>query len=47
MLLFVLMEELASPEEVRAWLDEHDITTDGGIDDLITWLRQRRADRSG
>ena len=47
MLLFVLMEELASPEEVRAWLDDHDITTDGGIDDLITWLRQRRADRSG
>ena len=47
MLLFVLMEEVASPEEVRAWLDEHDITTDAGVDELIRWLRQLRRDRAG
>ena len=47
MLLFTLMEEFASPEEVRAWLDEHDITSDAGVEELITWLRQRRTDRSG
>jgi len=33
MLLFVLMEEFAAPEEVRAWLDEHDITTDAGVEE--------------
>jgi hypothetical protein len=45
MLLFAMIEEFASPEEVRVWLDEHDVATDAGVDALITWLRQRRSDR--
>jgi hypothetical protein len=42
MLLFALVEEMATPADVREWMDSHDVSTDEGIETLITWLRQRR-----
>jgi hypothetical protein len=43
MLLLALAEELVSPEEVRAWVDGHDLSGDDGIEGMIAWLRSRRA----
>jgi hypothetical protein len=43
MLLFCLIEEVLAPEQIREWLDAHDISTDAGIEELIAWLRARRS----
>lgn len=43
MLLFVLVEELASPDDVREWLADHDLRDDADIEQMITWLRGRRS----
>ncbi|MGH8981098.1 MAG: hypothetical protein ACRDWE_08765 [Acidimicrobiales bacterium] len=45
MLLFALVEEIVAPVDVRRWLDVHDVSTDGGIEELITWLRETRRAR--
>lgn len=42
MLLFSLVEDLVTSAEVRAWIDDHDLGTDEGIEALIGWLRERR-----
>lgn len=44
MLLFALVEEFVTPEDVRLWEMVHDIGTDDGIEQLISWLRQARDD---
>lgn len=43
MLLFSLVEEIVTPEQTRAWMQGHDLSTDDGVEQLITWLRERRA----
>jgi hypothetical protein len=47
MLLLSLVEELVSPAEVRRWMDDHDVSSDEGIEQLIGWLRQRRSGTDG
>jgi len=42
MLLFALVEEMATPSDMREWMAGHDVTTDDGIEELIAWLRERR-----
>jgi hypothetical protein len=42
MLLFALSEELVSPEVLQAWIEEHEVDTDGGVEAMIAWLRQFR-----
>ena len=42
MLLFALVEEIVTPADFRKWIEGHDVTTDGGIEALIAWLRERR-----
>ena len=43
MLLFALVEEMATPADVREWMAANDVTTDEGVEALIVWLRERRA----
>lgn len=43
MLLFALMEEYVESAEVRSWFDDHDISDEPGIEELIAWLRLKRA----
>jgi hypothetical protein len=43
MLLFGLVEELVTPDDVREWTLGHDVSSDDGVEALISWLRQRRA----
>lgn len=45
MLLFSMVEELVTPDEVRDWLADHDLAPDEGIEELITWLRGVRRSR--
>ena len=44
MLLFVLIEELASSNAVRDWLEGHDVHSDAGIEQMIAWLRGLRSE---
>jgi hypothetical protein len=44
MLLFVLVEGLADPADVRDWLEGHDIRTDAGVEQIIAWLRGLRGE---
>jgi hypothetical protein len=43
MLLFALVESYVAPADVRAWMDDHDIGDEAGIEELIAWLRLRRS----
>jgi hypothetical protein len=40
MLLFALSEELVSPDEVQAWVADHDVSSEGGVEEMIAWLRR-------
>jgi hypothetical protein len=42
MLLFALVDRQLSPEQAQEWLDEHDVESDVGLTQMITWLRQFR-----
>ncbi len=42
MLLFALAYEQLTPDEAKAWLDDHDVTADEGLEAMISWLRQFR-----
>jgi hypothetical protein len=44
MLLLALIEDYVTSEDVRSWMDGHDIGDDGGIEELIAWLRLTRAE---
>lgn len=44
MLLFVLVEELSDPADVRDWLEGHDVRTDAGVEQMIAWLRELRSE---
>jgi hypothetical protein len=41
-MLFALTEEAVSPEELRAWMADHDIDSEEGVEATIAWLRQFR-----
>jgi hypothetical protein len=43
MLLFALVEQFVTPEDVRDWTAAHDLSGDDGVEALIAWLRQARA----
>jgi hypothetical protein len=42
MLLFALTEEAVSPQEVQAWVADHDIDPEEGVEAMIARLRQFR-----
>jgi hypothetical protein len=42
MLLFALVDRQLTPEQTQEWLDEHDVESDEGLTEMITWLRQFR-----
>jgi hypothetical protein len=42
MLLFALSERLVQPEDAEAWIAQHDLDTDAGVEQMISWLRQFR-----
>lgn len=42
MLLFALLYEQLTPDDAKAWLDDHDVDSDEGLDLIISWLRQFR-----
>jgi hypothetical protein len=44
MLLFVLIEEIVGPDQVRGWLEDHDVRTDSGVEEMIAWLRSLRSE---
>jgi hypothetical protein len=46
MLLFALSERMITPESANAWIADHDIGTDEGLEALIAWLRQFRPPRT-
>lgn len=43
MLLFSLIEDLVTSDEVRVWLDGRDPEDETTVEALIGWLRERRA----
>ncbi|MDQ6614495.1 MAG: hypothetical protein M3083_07060 [Actinomycetota bacterium] len=45
MLLFALVHQQLTPEAAKAWLDQHDVDRDEGIEAMIGWLRQFRPPR--
>jgi hypothetical protein len=42
MLLFALVDRQLSPEQAQEWIDEHDLESDEGLTQMITWLREFR-----
>jgi hypothetical protein len=42
MLLFALTEGAVSPEEVQAWMADHGIDSEEGVEAMIAWLREFR-----
>ena len=42
MLLFALSERMITPEVANAWMADHDVATDDGLEAMIAWLRQFR-----
>ncbi len=42
MLLFALVYEQLTPEDAKSWLDQHDVDSDDGLEEMISWLRQFR-----
>ncbi len=39
MLLFALSERMLTPEMAAAWIAEHDLDADTGVEEMIRWLR--------
>lgn len=42
MLLFALSERMITPDHVEAWMAEHDVDADDGVEEMIGWLRRFR-----
>lgn len=42
MLLFALVDRQLTSEEAQEWLQDHDVDSDQGLHQMITWLRQFR-----
>lgn len=42
MLLFALSERLVQPDSAAQWIAAHDLDSDTGLEQMITWLRQFR-----
>jgi hypothetical protein len=42
MLLFALSERMITPDEANAWIGEHDLDHDEGVEEMIAWLRELR-----
>lgn len=42
MLLFALVDRQLTPEEVKEYLDAHDVDSEEGVREMIAWLRQFR-----
>jgi hypothetical protein len=42
MLLFALAYEQLTPDDAKAWLDDHDLTGDKDLEAMISWLRPFR-----
>jgi hypothetical protein len=42
MLLFALTEKMLNPDELCAWLTDHDATSEAGLEDFLSWLRSFR-----
>lgn len=42
MLLFALSERLVQPDSAASWIAGHDLDSDTGVEQMITWLRQFR-----
>ena len=42
MLLFALSERMITPDATNAWMADHDVATDDGLEAMIAWLRQFR-----
>jgi len=42
MLLFALAYEQLTPDEAKAWFDDHEVDSEAGLDQMIAWLRQFR-----
>jgi hypothetical protein len=39
MLLFAMVDGQLHPDDARAWLEEHDVDSDEGLDRMLAWLR--------
>src|ERR1700728_4221783 len=39
MLLFALSERMIDPDDANAWISQHDLESDEGIEEMISWLR--------
>jgi hypothetical protein len=42
MLLFALSERMITPDVANAWIADHDLGTDQGLEAMIAWLRRFR-----
>jgi hypothetical protein len=42
MLLFALVYEQLTPDDAKAWLNDHDVGTADGVETMISWLRRFR-----
>jgi hypothetical protein len=42
MLLFALAYDQLTPDDAKAWLDDHDVSGDDGLESMISWLRRFR-----
>jgi hypothetical protein len=42
MLLFALSERMITPDEANAWIADHDLDADEGVEEMIAWLRVLR-----
>jgi hypothetical protein len=42
MLLFALSERMITPDEANAWIAGHDLDSDEGVEEMISWLRVLR-----
>ena len=42
MLLFALSERMIDPDEANEWIAQHDLESEDGIEEMISWLRLLR-----
>lgn len=42
MLLFSMVEELVTPDQVKTWMALNDVSSEAGVEELIGWLRRVR-----
>jgi hypothetical protein len=42
MLLFALSERMVTSDEANAWIADHDLDDDEGVEQMIAWLRVLR-----